>query len=135
MGMDSLKHGILLVFSAIVAPAWAAPKTDRVELVNGDLITCEIKGLEHNRLRVSTDHMGTVYIEWDKVAHLRSSQQLLLERTDGSRYYGQVAPTDSAGTLLVERARASGSSALAWAPSCASRRSRVVSSSTGSTAT
>lgn len=103
MGMDSLKYGLLLAFSAIAAPAWGAPKTDRVELVNGDHITCEIKGLEHNRLRVSTDHMGTVYIEWDKVAHLRSSQQVLLELTDGSRYYGQVAPTDSAGTLLVDK--------------------------------
>lgn len=103
MGMQSVKCGLLLASLWIAGPAWAAPKTDVVELVNGDRITCEIKGLEHNRLRVGTDHMGTVYIEWDKVAQLRSTQQLLLERADGSRYYGQVAPADGAGTLLVDR--------------------------------
>jgi len=103
MDMHRVKCSLLLAFFGIGTPAWAAPKTDLVELVNGDRITCEIKGLEHNRLRVSTDHMGTVYIEWDKVARLRSTQQLLLERTDGSRHYGQVAATDSAGTLLVDK--------------------------------
>ena len=53
-------------------PAVAAPKTDVVVLENGDRVTGEIKGLEHNRLRLSTDHMGTIYIEWDKIARLSS---------------------------------------------------------------
>ncbi len=36
-------------------PARAAPKTDIVVLMNGDRITGEIKGLEYNQLKVSTD--------------------------------------------------------------------------------
>jgi hypothetical protein len=83
--------------------AWAAPKTDVVVLVNGDHITGEIKNLEHNRLKVSTDHMGTVYVEWDKIRSVQSNQYLLLERTDGSRYYGQWAAGGSGLELEVRR--------------------------------
>ncbi len=72
-------------------------------LINGDHITCEIKSLEHNKLKVSTDHMGTVYIEWDKIRSVQSNQYLLLERTDGSRYYGQWAPGGSDQEVLVRR--------------------------------
>jgi hypothetical protein len=84
-------------------PAGAAPKTDVIVLVNGDRITGEIKSLEHNQLKVSTDHMGTVYIEWDKIARVQSDQFLLLERGDGSRYYGQLAAPDADQRLNVRR--------------------------------
>src|SRR5512138_3921736 len=72
-----------------VTPALAAPKTYVVVLVNGDRITGEVKGLEHNQLRFSTDHMGTLSIEWDKIARVQSDQYLQLERSDGVRFYGQ----------------------------------------------
>jgi hypothetical protein len=87
----------------IPSPAVAAPKTDVIVLMNGDRLTGEIKSLEHNRLKVSTDHMGTVYIEWDKVARLQSDQYLLLEREDGLRYYGQLKPGTEDGRLQVDR--------------------------------
>jgi hypothetical protein len=86
-------------------PAAAAPKTDVVTLVNGDRITGEIKGLEHNQLRFSTDHMGTIYVEWDKIEQLVSDQYLLLERSDGTRYYGQLAAGADDAELLVQRDR------------------------------
>jgi hypothetical protein len=90
---------------ALAAPrvALAAPKTDVVMLVNGDRITCEIKSLEHNKLKVSTDHMGTIYVEWDKIRSVQSNQHLLLERTDGSRYYGQWMPAEADQELGVRR--------------------------------
>jgi hypothetical protein len=86
-------------------PALAAPKTDVIMLVNGDRVTGEIKGLEHNQLRVSTYHMGTVSIEWDKIAGLQTDQYLLLERSDGVRYYGQLAAKgdDDPGQLWLRR--------------------------------
>ncbi|MFQ5936542.1 MAG: hypothetical protein ACE5LB_09050 [Acidiferrobacterales bacterium] len=43
-----------------------AAKTDKVELMNGDVITCEIKSLQRGVLRVSTDSMGTLDIEWEE---------------------------------------------------------------------
>jgi putative salt-induced outer membrane protein YdiY len=81
----------------------AAPKTDVIVLVNGDRITGEVKGLEHNRLRFSTSHMGTINVEWDKIARLTSNQYLLLERSDGVRYYGQLAPSSEDARLQVRR--------------------------------
>jgi len=93
----------VVAFAAWPQAALAAPKTDVIVLVNGDHITGEIKSLEYNRLKVSTDHMGTVYIEWDKIARVQTDQHLLLERGDGSRYYGQLAAPDQDAQLAVRR--------------------------------
>jgi len=96
----SLLLASLLACSGAVS---AAPKTDVVVLINGDHITGEVKSLEYNRLKLSTDHMGTIYIEWDKIASLQSDQYLLLERTDGTRYYGRLVGGDDDATLQVAR--------------------------------
>ena len=90
----------LMAFSSVLS---AAPKTDVVVLTNGDRITGEVKSLEYNQLKLSTHHMGTIYIEWDKIASLQSSQYLLLERTDGTRYYGQLVAGEGDSTLQVAR--------------------------------
>ena len=104
---DPLRAAALTCIAAccllVSAPLAAAPKTDVVDLINGDRITGEIKGMEHNRLRFSTDHMGTLYIEWDKIARVQSNQYLLLERFDGVRYYGQLAAGAETAHLLVQR--------------------------------
>jgi hypothetical protein len=95
---------LLLAWLGIFSPlACAAPKTDVVVLRNGDRITGEIKALEHNRLQFSTDSMGTIYIEWDKIESVQSEQYLLLERTDGRRYYGQLAPGGGESRLQIRR--------------------------------
>jgi len=96
---------LVLLATALAAPSTvlAAPKTDVAVLINGDRITGEIKSLEHNRLKVSTSHMGTIYIEWDKIARLQTDQYLLIERTDGSRYYGQLVASDQDSRLEVRR--------------------------------
>lgn len=97
---------LVLMVPWLPLPAGAAPKTDVIVLVNGDRLTGEIKSLEHNRLKLSTYHMGTVYIEWDKVARVQSDQYLLLEREDGQRYYGQLKPGTEDGQLQVDRGNA-----------------------------
>lgn len=92
----------LLLLAVFCAPATAAPKTDVVTLVNGDRITGEVKSLQYNQLKFSTSHMGTIYIEWDKIASIQSDQYLLLERTDGRRYYGQLKPGEPDAKLRVQ---------------------------------
>ena len=94
---------VLLAIAAAIgpSPATAAPKTDVVVLRNGDRITGEIKSLDYNQLKLSTDHMGTIYIEWDKIERVQTDQYLLLERADGSRAYGQLADGGSDARLLV----------------------------------
>jgi hypothetical protein len=96
----------LLFLAWMPFAALAAPKTDVIVLVNGDRLTGEIKSLEHNRLKFSTNHMGTVYIEWDKIARVQSDQYLLLEREDGTRHYGQLKPGTEDGRLQVYRGEA-----------------------------
>jgi hypothetical protein len=104
VGRRTFLPALLLAWLGIFSPlAGAAPKTDVVVLLNGDRLTGEIKALEHNLLRFSTDSMGTIYIEWDKIESVQSDQYLLLERTDGKRYYGQLASGGGESRLQVRR--------------------------------
>ena len=68
-----------------------AAKTDVVTLVNGDRITGEVKEVAYGQLKFSTDDMGTLYIEWSKVATLTTTRTLQLELADGRRVVGRDA--------------------------------------------
>ena len=69
--------GLAVVCSAAgVRDTFAAVKTDIVELVNGDRITCEIKKLDRGKLTVKTDGLGTISIEWDDILHITSKARL-----------------------------------------------------------
>ena len=82
--------------------AMAAPKTDVVVLINGDRITGEIKELERGVLSYSTDFMGTLSIEWDKVAQLQSNQLFEVELLDGERVFGRPKELGEHGTMRLE---------------------------------
>jgi len=79
--------------------AWAQ-KNDSITLVNGDRITSEIKVLEKGRLQVSTDDLGTVYIEWDKIVSVTAPEVFRLETSTGLRLMGRLA-TSASGHLDV----------------------------------
>ena len=61
----------LLALQPAAAPA--APKTDVVVLKNGDRLTGEVQQLDRGRLQLKTDDLGTVEIEWDKVASVTAT--------------------------------------------------------------
>jgi Protein of unknown function, DUF481 len=82
------------------APAFA-DKTDVIYMRNGDRVTCEIKRLERGQLRVSTDGMGTIYIEWDDIAQIVSKETYIVEMVDGKRVQGTLAMPFDDGTLMV----------------------------------
>jgi putative salt-induced outer membrane protein YdiY len=75
---------------------WAAnaAKTDVVILVNGNAVTGEVKTLEFGSLRYSTDSMGTVSIDWEDIVSVTSQQDLQIELTDGTRYFGKLFPAE-----------------------------------------
>lgn len=83
-------------------PAAAAADTDVVVINNGDRLTGELKSLERGTLRFKTSATGTISIEWDEVAKLRSDQNIQIETEEGRRYLGQLATTDDSGTLVVQ---------------------------------
>lgn len=86
--------GVFAACSLAAGPA-LAEKTDIIVLLNGDRITGEVKELAYGQLKFSTDDMGTLYIEWDKIAELTTRQLLQVELSDGGRLYGQATQAGS----------------------------------------
>ncbi len=70
-------------------------------MMNGDRITGEVKRLERGKLEFKTDDMGTIYIEWDKVARLRSNQHQDVELASGEHLYGRLTASENDGKLAI----------------------------------
>ena len=79
----------------------AQGKTDIVIMTNGDTLTCEIKELVRGRLRVSTDSMGTVQIEWEDVRQITSPSRFEVELNSGERFIGSFQTAPQPGRLSV----------------------------------
>ena len=94
---------LLLIGLLLAVPSYA-DKTDIVTLVNGNAITGEIKALDFGALRYSTDSMGTVTIDWEDIVSIKSEQNLQIEITDGSRYYGRLLTAENEHAVLVKTA-------------------------------
>ena len=87
-----------LVFGA--TPAFAQ-KTDVVVIRNGNAITGEIKQLEKGLLDYSTDDIGRIKVEWDKVVHLTSNHYFEVEQVSGAKHFGQLRRTEEPGEIVV----------------------------------
>lgn len=88
---------LLLLFSSA---AWAE-KTDIVYLKNGDRVTGEVKSMDRGLLEFSTDHMGTVYIEWEDIREVTSTTGQAVELTNGQRFYGPMTKPEDQDMLVV----------------------------------
>jgi hypothetical protein len=80
---------------------WAAPKTDVIQLKNGDRVTGEIKSLQKGQLEVSTDHMGTILIEWEHVDEVLSQTGQSVELTNGTRFYGTLEKPETLSFVRI----------------------------------
>ena len=89
---------ILLLFSLSV---WA-DKTDVVFLKNGDRITGEVKGLDRGILELKTDHMSTVYIEWEDIEEVISQTGQAVELANGQRFYGSLSKPEIEHMVTIE---------------------------------
>ena len=67
-----------------------AQKTDSVWIRMGDRITGEVKSLRHALLKYSTDDLGTIYIEWDKVVRISSTATFEVQRRSGQKQSGTL---------------------------------------------
>ena len=74
-----------------VSTAFAAAKTDIVELTNGDRITCEIKKLDRGKLTVKTDGLGTIADRVGRHPDVTSTARFDIELKDGRRTFGSLA--------------------------------------------
>ena len=93
---------LALLIGLLAAPALAADKTDIVVLINGDRITGEIKEMTYGQLKVKTEDIGTLYIEWEKIASITTNQELQVEMADGRRFFGPAPePASTAGSIRL----------------------------------
>lgn len=92
---------LVLLLPGLVAPAHARAKIDVVTLRNGNEITCEIVSLQRGKLKVKTDDMGTVNIEWDKIASLTAPGLFEIEDLSGHLYYGPLETVPEKGLQLA----------------------------------
>jgi hypothetical protein len=93
--------GAVLFLSLVASAASASDrdKTDVIRLKNGDRITGEIIQLEYGQLKVKTDSIGTIYVEWPSVAGVESGYAFLVEWIGGRRAYGRLRT--EGGELVV----------------------------------
>jgi hypothetical protein len=90
---------IILLF--LSSQAVQAAKTDVVYLQNGDRITGEVKNLLRGKLEFSTDHMGTIHIEWEDIREIVSDTSQALELSNGQRFYGPLVKAENPDIVAV----------------------------------
>jgi hypothetical protein len=84
----------------LTGAAAEAQKTDSVWIRNGDRITGEVKSLARALLKYSTDDLGTISIEWDKVDRIHSSATFEVQLRSGIKHYGPLG-LGRTGTLIL----------------------------------
>jgi hypothetical protein len=90
----------LVLFVSI--PAFAAfPRDDVVILENGDRFTGDVKELQRGVLRLRTDYVGNVYIQWIHIASVHAEKDYQVEMDTGERYFGELRPGGEPGKLGV----------------------------------
>src|SRR5437773_10402984 len=89
--------GLFLLFGAGVTEA---QKTDSVWIRNGDRITGEVKSMSQGLLKYSTNDLGTVYIEWDKVDRISTTRVVEVRLASGEKFFGRLG-LDSTSRVVV----------------------------------
>ncbi len=80
-----------LSFSSILTLAQKVnQKTDTVILINGNIITGEIKKFTYGILTYKMDGMGTVNIEVDKISSMKSKKTFEIRLDNGLKYFGSL---------------------------------------------
>ena len=92
----------LTLLCVLMTPVWA-DKTDIIYLKNGDRITGEIKELLFGEVRVETDTIGDIQVNWSKIRGIQSDKSIRVETVDGMRYFGSISKVDE-DSLIVDGA-------------------------------
>ncbi|MCK4992185.1 MAG: DUF481 domain-containing protein [Bacteroidales bacterium] len=98
-GLQILSTIFWLTF--LPATLMASSKIDTIYFQSGDRVTGEVKSLENDLLRLSTDDAGTVSIEWTKVdsVFVRNRMRILL--VNGEILYGMLLPSGVAKSCMI----------------------------------
>jgi putative salt-induced outer membrane protein YdiY len=97
----------LFLFAALLAGSSSAVAQavdeykDKIYLKNGDRITGNIKELDRGKLRVKTNTMDTVFLDWVDVESVESNTHVRIVKTDGSITQGRVQKSDLTENLRI----------------------------------
>lgn len=83
---------IFLLAFFFVSSSQAASKIDTIYFQNGDRITGEIKSLEDNLLKFSTNDAGTLKVEWAKIDSVYVLNPMKIIMENGNFYFGKLFP-------------------------------------------
>lgn len=78
-----------------------AQKDDTLHLYNGDRIIGEIKSMALGKLRLSTDKMGTINVQWDAIQRLLSNKTFEVRSSRGQLYYGRLEPSSAQDQMHI----------------------------------
>lgn len=79
----------------------SAQKNDTIYLLNGDRVTGEIKKYENGQLKLSTEGMNIIYIEYDKIKSIHSAKYYEIVKKSGFSYFGSIVKSDSVACIGV----------------------------------
>lgn len=107
MGRSVLRKSATIVFVALslIPGSLPAKYDDTLILNNGDRLSGDIKELDTDLLRLSTDALGDVYVKWDRVQSVETQKNLRIEFKSGQRIVGSIAPAERHGEISVMTAR------------------------------
>ena len=97
----SKSYLILLLVGVFISCNIQAQKIDTIYFQHGDRFTAEVKSLENNQLRLSTDDAGTIRVEWNKVDSVKILNNMRIVLDQGGILYGKLLGAGEAGKCIV----------------------------------
>jgi hypothetical protein len=100
--MQDVKAYIILTLCVLcISVHVRASKIDTIYFQNGDRITAEVKQLENNQLRLSTDDAGTIKVEWNKIDSVKILNPMRVLLSNGRILYGVLLPAGEVGKCYL----------------------------------
>ncbi|MFO7668746.1 MAG: DUF481 domain-containing protein [Bacteroidales bacterium] len=99
-----MRQTILLIagFLLILFPDHVrASKIDTIYFQKGDRVTGEVKSLESNHLRLSTNDVSTITIEWNKIDSVKILNNMRIVLENGEIFYGKLMPSGEPGSCYI----------------------------------
>ncbi|MEA3463218.1 MAG: DUF481 domain-containing protein [Bacteroidota bacterium] len=96
-----ITHIILILAGIFVSCNLMASKIDTIYFQNGDRITAEVKNLENNQLKLSTDDASTIYVEWNKIDSVKILNSMRIVLSGGRIIYGKIMTAGEAGKCFI----------------------------------
>lgn len=95
------RHIFFVILGLLFTCDLMASKIDTIYFQNGDRVTAEVKKLENNQLRLSTDDAGTINVEWNKIDSVKILNPMRVLLSNGRILYGILLPAGEAGKCYL----------------------------------